>query len=90
MSRGFDTKGTNINMASGTFTTALRGHLYNIKHIARTCIVFGGLLVPDYPDFFWITYGIGTFTILSAFGIAILRKPLRDKVRAHLPLRLTS
>ena len=88
MSRGPAIKGTDINMASGALFTALRGHLYNIKHIARTCIVFGGLLVPDYPDFFWFTWGTGTFTILSALGIAILRKSLQDKVRAHLPLFL--
>lgn len=82
-------KGTNINMlAPGTFHTALRGHLYNIKHIARTCIVFGGLLVPDYPNFFWFTWSTATLTILSALGIAI-RKSLRNKVRAHLPHHLT-
>ena len=86
MSRGLNAKGTNINMmASGTFATALRGHLYNIKHIARTCIVFGGLLLPDYPKFFWFTWGTGSFTILVALGIAITRNSLRNKVRARLP-----
>jgi hypothetical protein len=86
MSRGLNAKGTNINMASGALATTLRGHLYNIKHIARTCVVFGGLLVPDYPDFFWFTWGTGSFTILVALGIAITRTSLRDRVRAHLPL----
>jgi len=89
MSRGPDAKGTNINMPSGAFASTLEGHLYNIKHIARTCIVFGGSILPNYPKFFWFTYAFGSITILLALGTARSRNRLLDEVRAHLPLNLS-
>lgn len=86
MSRGPDTKGLKINMAhmvSNLLSSTFGGHYYNIKHISRTCIVFGRLLLPTYPDFFWFTWGLGWFTIGLALVTARARNPLPVEVRAH-------